>query len=141
MVAEPADPAGGPLAGQFARFLVAGLASTAGSYLVFVLLLQLMHRQAAYALAFLAGLLIGYGLNATWTFRSRHSMLRLGLYPLAYLPQLALGAALLEGLVAGLGLPPELAVLVVIAVSVPVNFLIMRLIFRRTGGVRRQGRP
>lgn len=137
MAANEPDRAGRPLAGQLKRFLVVGLASTAGSYLAFLAFLQVLHHQFAYALAFLVGLLIGYGLNATWTFQARHSMLRLGLYPLAYLPQLALGAGLLEAAVTGLGIDPELAVLVVIAVSVPINFIIMRWIFRHAGPDRR----
>lgn len=141
MAANDADGAGRPLAGQLTRFLVVGLASTGGSYLAFLAFLQVMHHQVAYALAFAVGLLIGYAFNATWTFRARHSMLRLGLYPLAYLPQLAFGAGLLEAIVAGLGIDPALAVLVVIAVSVPVNFILMRWMFRHTAPGRRAGRP
>lgn len=140
MIPEQPSPGARPLAGQLKRFLLVGLASTAGSYLAFLVFLQILHHQLAYALAFLTGLLVGYWLNATWTFQAGHSMLRLGLYPLAYLPQLALGAGLLEAIVAGLGVDPELAVLVVIAVSVPINFIIMRVIFRHTGSRKREER-
>jgi putative flippase GtrA len=139
MAAGDPGRTGRPLAGQLKRFLVVGLASTAGSYLAFLAFLQVLHHQLAYALAFAVGLLIGYGLNATWTFGAGHSMLRLGLYPLAYLPQLALGAGLLEAIVTGLGIDPALAVLVVIAVSVPFNFILMRWIFRYTGRARGRG--
>lgn len=114
---------------RFGRFLLVGLVTTSASYVLFVLLLQVAHQQIAYACAFVAGLLVSYLLNSRWVFSVRYSGLRLGMYPAVYLPQLLAGGVVLQWLTDTLGLDPRAAILTVIAGCVPLNYLLMKLVF------------
>lgn len=117
---------------RFVRFLLVGLTTTATSYLLFVVLLLVVHQQVAYAFAFVAGLAMGYLLNTRWVFAVHHSGPRLVMYPAVYLPQLLLGGAALQWLTDFVGLDPRVAILMVIAGCVPLNYLLMKLVFSLT---------
>jgi putative flippase GtrA len=58
---------------QFGRFLAVGLSNTALSYVVYVLLVEVLPYWLAGALAFVAGAANGYVLNRRWTFAAPDS--------------------------------------------------------------------
>ncbi|MCK9488893.1 MAG: GtrA family protein [Xanthomonadales bacterium] len=126
MSRQPAGNTVLPGARRFSRFVVTGLVNTVASYLVYLLLLPVAGYNLAYVIAFLAGLSVSYLLNLRWVFRVPASWARTLRFPLVYLPQLLLGLAINYGLIEALGVDPRLSLLFVIAITVPLNYLIAR---------------
>lgn len=115
---------------QLPRFLVTGALNTAVSYGTYLVLLPISGYHIAYVLAFLSGLFLSLILNLKWVFRVPPSWGRALLFPLVYAPQLLLGLAVNHGLIDALGVDPKISVLLVIAMSVPLNYLIARRILK-----------
>ena len=116
---------------EFMRFLVSGAANTALTYLVYLGLLQVTGYQVAYFIAYACGILLSYYLNLRFVFRAEGSRSKLAMYPLVYAVQYLLGMAILWVAVEQLGLPPWLAVVCPIVLSIPVTFTLSRLILKR----------
>ena len=116
---------------EFARFIIAGSINTGVGFGVYLLLLPLVGYQPAYAAAYLVGILIAYLLNSIFVFRSRISVSTAIRYPLVYLIQYLFGAMLLFGLVAGLGLGRRWAALIALILSVPVSYVLNRVVLVR----------
>jgi putative flippase GtrA len=96
---------------EFSRFLLVGATNTAISYVIYLLLLEFMAYLYAYSIA--------YGLRKFLQF------------PAVYALQYGVGAAILWLLVGQASLSPELAMLAVVAVTIPVTFLTSRFILKR----------
>ena len=123
---------------RFGRFLVVGAVNTAVSYALYLALTPLLGYSIAYVVAFAAGVATSYVLSSRWVFDSGGSALRAGAFPLVYLPQLLFGSVALRVAVERWAIDPRLALALVIAVTIPVNFLLARVILeRRTSSARR----
>ena len=112
---------------QFVRFLVAGGANTAITYVLYLALLFAIDPYWSYVTAFVAGIGISYLLNLKFTFKARHSAMKAVLYPLVYAVQLVLGMSVLH-LCLGAGVSEPIAPIFAIAATVPVTFLLSRRI-------------
>lgn len=131
-MSDPAErPVAGGIRGQALRFLVSGAANTAASYLLYLALQLAMPYQAAYAISFAAGIALAYALNVRFVFRATHTRAKALAFPLVYLFQYVAGALLLALLVERLGVAQELAPLVVVAVTIPVTFVLTRMLLAR----------
>lgn len=108
------------------RFLVAGTANTLGGYLLYLLLQMVLPYQAAYFLAFVAGVVCAYCLNTLFVFRTRLSWRTFLAYPMIYVAQYAISAPMLAGLVEWLDVPSTIAPLIVSVAMIPVSFLLNR---------------
>jgi putative flippase GtrA len=117
--------------GKWLRFLMTGGLNTALSYAVYLLLLPVTGYTVAYVAAFIAGLLLSLMLSLKWVFRVPPTWRRIAAYPLVYVPQLLLGVVMNQGLIERIGVDPRISVLIVIAVTVPLNYLIAARILRR----------
>jgi putative flippase GtrA len=119
----------GPLQ-QGSRFLVVGALNTLLSYALFWWLLQWLDPQPAYAVAYLCGLVFAYLGNSLLVFGAALAWGRLLRYPLVYVGQY-LGNASLLALGTGLfGWPPQLALAVAFAFTIPLSFLLNRWVLR-----------
>lgn len=108
---------------QVITFVLLGASNTLLTLLLYWLLLRWVPHTVAYAISYAAG--IGYGAmtNARFTFRTRltgpgfvrYAAWTVGLY--------AFNALLLEALVRVAGMDARFAVLVVVAVAVPLGFV------------------
>lgn len=115
---------------EFVRYAVAGGVNTVITYLAYLLLLPVMSYAAAYTLTYLAGIALAYYLNARFVF---HQPLRLKSavqFPLVYVVQYGAGIGLLAFFVETLHLSADLAPALVIAVTVPVTFILSRVIIK-----------
>ncbi len=121
-----------PLAGQAARFLVFGALNTAATYAIYLLLLPSLDYVRAYGVAYVAGILISYGLNVRFVFRVRPSWRSALLFPLVYVIQYLVGLGVLHLAVERFAIPREYALLASIAVSVPLSFVLTRFLLART---------
>lgn len=114
------------------RFVVAGALNTGASYLLYLLLRQALPYQVAYAVAYVAGVVFSYWLNAKFVFNVPLSWRGLLAYPLVYLVQYAASAILLGVLVERVELSDVAAPLIVSAIMIPLTFLMSRWILLRT---------
>ncbi|HZY20065.1 MAG TPA: GtrA family protein [Ramlibacter sp.] len=114
---------------RFSRFLVAGLANTGITYLVYLALVQLMPYATAYSLTYALGILLGYLINATWVFSQRPSASSAFRYPLAYLLNYVLGLGLLWLLVDRLRMPKQIAPLAILFITTPAMYAMTRYVF------------
>lgn len=114
---------------MFARFLISGALNTGISYLLYLGFLQLFSYRIAYTAAFVLGILISYGLNAVFVFRAKIAIRSLIRFPLVYLVQYVLGMVLVVTLIEFVGVAAWVAPIFAILVTVPLTFVLSRLIF------------
>lgn len=115
----------------FARFLVSGLFNTAATYVLYLVLLQFLGYRTSYTISYLAGIALAYELNRSYVFRARRTLGSMVATPVVYAIQYALGLAVVTVSVRRLGLDERFAPLLAIACTVPVTFLLTRLVFRQ----------
>jgi putative flippase GtrA len=115
---------------RFARFLVVGVINTAVSYAVYLVLLRVIDYRVAYTLAYLAGLAIGYWLQARFVFRARVDTRSAVAYVVTYVTMYLASVLMLWVAVDLVGVPKPWAMLVALCVTVPTTFLLLSRGFR-----------
>ncbi|WP_386067800.1 GtrA family protein [Tahibacter sp. UC22_41] len=110
------------------RFLISGGLNTALTYVVYLALLPPAGYAVAYTVAYVAGIALAYFLSTRFVFRVEGSARRAAAFPLIYLVQYLFGLAVLHASVAWLSIPQQFAVLISIALSVPLTFLLSRFV-------------
>jgi putative flippase GtrA len=114
------------------RFLLAGLSTTAFSYLLYLVLLRWLSPMTAYVIAYVAGIAWAYSVNSIWVFRGRWTWSGLAAYPLVYVLQAALSFAAFAFLVDVLSMQSVWAPLVIVALTLPINYVAGRWIVYHT---------
>jgi putative flippase GtrA len=115
---------------EVARFVAAGAATTAASYLVYLAMLLVSPYPVAYSVSFAAGIVMSYSLNALVVFHRPWSWRGLLAFPLVYLLQYAAGLVLLAVLVGGLAVDARVAPLISTVLLLPATFLLSRRIVK-----------
>jgi putative flippase GtrA len=118
------------LASPFLRFLISGSVNTAGTYLLYLALLQFLPYWLSYAIAFVCGIGLAYLLNRFFVFGAPRSEAKAAMLPVVYLVQYGVGALIVFIWVRGLDWPASLAPLASIAITVPLTFAASRWLFR-----------
>ena len=113
----------------FPRFVIVGILNTGISYLFYLGFLLLMPYIWAYTLTYAFGIFLGYLLNTLWVFKVPPRLYTLATYPLTYGLNYIFGVSILWFFVEILNLPKEIAPLIVVAISVPVMYLITKALF------------
>jgi putative flippase GtrA len=113
------------------KFLIGGSINTVFTYIVYFGLQVLMPYQVAYALAFALGIVFSFWFNSTIVFNTPVSWKSFFAFPLVYLAQYLLSAALLGFFVEHIGLNQRIAPLVVIIITIPITFVLTRWLLRR----------
>jgi putative flippase GtrA len=111
----------------FVRFLIVGSLNTILTYALFLLLSSVLHYSLAYTISYLAGIAFSYVLAATYVFGTGLAVQSALRFPLVYVLQYLYGLAALFVLIDVLGVWHQVAILFVIATSVPLTFVLMRL--------------
>jgi putative flippase GtrA len=119
-----------PHVGRWLRFLCGGVANTLFSYLLYLGLMQVLGYQPAYLAAYVSGIVFAYWVNATFVFKVALSWKGLFAYPVVYLIQYLVAAALLEALVRFVGVPTAYAPLLITAVLLPLTYLMNKLVLK-----------
>lgn len=117
--------------GRLGRFLISGAFNTLVTYLLYLLLLDLLGHRIAYAAAFAAGVALAYFLGRGFVFRTHAGWRTALLTPLIYLLQFGLGLAIVESWVTLLHLPAGLAPLAAVAVTIPAVYLLSAWAFTK----------
>lgn len=118
---------------EFGRFLVVGAANTLFTVLLYEALRRVLPYLAAYSIAYVAGIAIAYALSTGYVFERARTLASAMRFPLVYVAQYLLGAGLMWLLVDRLDTHPTLAVLLVVAATVPVTFALSRLVLAGRG--------
>ncbi|HSS50945.1 MAG TPA: GtrA family protein [Thermoanaerobaculia bacterium] len=111
---------------QVLRFVAAGAVNSGATWLLYLALLQWFSYRWAYSLSYVAGILLSFLLNSRFVFRVPLRWGKLLRYPLVYVVQYLLGYGVIYGVVGLAGLDPRLGPAAVLAVTVPVGFLLSR---------------
>jgi putative flippase GtrA len=111
-------------------FLVGGGINTALTYGIYLLLDMLIGYQASYGIAYICGIVFSYLFNSKLVFEVRRSWRGLLLYPLVYLLQYLGAALLLAFSVESIGIPKEVAPLLITIVMLPATYLMSKLILK-----------
>jgi putative flippase GtrA len=116
--------------GEALRYLIGGVLNVAVGYGSYLILLHWLRYEAAYAIAYVVGIIVSYAFSTIYVFRQPmrwRSALR---FPLVYLLQFLLGLALLEVLIEVVHMPQRLAPLAIAVLTIPATFLASRIIIR-----------
>lgn len=116
---------------ELGRFLLVGATNTAVSYVLYLLLLEFMPYLYAYSISYSIGIVVSYILNSRFVFRQPLSLGKFLQFPIVYAIQYGLGATILWLLVGHASISPELAMIGVVAVTIPVTFVTSRFILKR----------
>lgn len=108
---------------------MAGGGNTVATYLLYLLLVQLLSYQIAYSITFFAGIAFGYLVNAFWVFEKSPSTSSALAYPLIYVVQYLIGLIMLAALVEIIGISQVYAPIIVVIVTLPAMFLMTKFVF------------
>lgn len=118
--------------GEIVRFALVGVVATALHYGIYWLLQRFIDVNIAYTIGYLLSFLANYWLSAHFTFKKtttkRNGLGFAGAHLFNYLLQMGLLNIFLW-----LGVPKAAAPLPVYCIAVPVNFLMVRMVFRKLG--------
>lgn len=120
-----------PFQSEMVRFLLVGATNTTVSYVLYLLLLSFMPYLYAYSISYGIGIVVSYILNSRFVFRQPLSLHKFLQFPIVYVMQYSLGVVILWLLVGQLGISPALAMIGVVAVTIPVTFVASRFILKR----------
>ena len=115
---------------QFVRFCANGVLAVAIQYGVYLLLVQWINPFAANTVGYAVSFCVNFIITSYWTFRSRPSWRKLagfgGSHIVNYLCQQAFLALFLWA-----GIAKEYAAIMAMGSAVPVNFMILRVIYKK----------
>jgi putative flippase GtrA len=118
--------------GEALRFIVIGAINTVATYALYLVLLPQAGYKLAYTAAYVVGIVFAYLLNTRFVFRVRRTLASFTLFPLVYLVQYALGIATLYVAVTLFNVPERFALIASIVVTIPITFLLSRLVLKRS---------
>lgn len=115
---------------EFIRFAAVGVVATGIHYGIYLILKQFIGLNISYTLGYLISLLCNFYLTARFTFKAETSVRRgagfLASHGVNYLLHM-----LLLNLFVGIGIPSSFAPIPVYCIAVPVNFVLVRTVFRK----------
>ena len=110
------------------KFIFGGLINTSITYLIFLALNFFVAYWLAYSAAFIIGVVISFVINRNFVFDEDSGLKSFAVLLAFYLGLLAYNNAILYLLISKTPLPEEIAVILVIALNVPISFLFIRRI-------------
>lgn len=117
------------------RFLVFGALNTGATLVLYQIFLFFLPPRAAYTTMFACGILISAGLYSRFVFANTLQWRLLTAYTLFHLSSYLVGLCILALCVELVDIDSRIAILVVIAIMTPLNFLGARLTLRRSPGI------
>lgn len=117
---------------EFVRFILVGVFATALHYGIYLLLQRLINVNIAYTLGYALSFIANFYLTAYFTFGKKPSWGKAFGFGGAHLFNYLLHIGLLN-IFLWLGLPKPFAPVPVFIIAIPVNFLLVRFVFKRHG--------
>jgi putative flippase GtrA len=116
--------------GEMVRFSIVGVLVTAIHYGVYWLLQLVVNVNIAWTAGYIAGFIVNYYLSAFYIFRKKTSVKNGAGFGMAHVVNYLLQMVLLNFFI-WIGLSAEMAPVGIYAVSIPVNFLLVRFVFKK----------
>ncbi len=115
---------------EFIRFAMVGIVATLIHYGLYFILQQIINVNIAYTLGYVCSFAANFYLTAYFTFRKKPSWVKAFGFGGAHLCNYLLHIGLLN-MFLWLGVTKPLAPIPVFAIAIPVNFLLVRFVFKR----------
>lgn len=115
---------------EFIRFVIVGILATALHYGLYFILQNFINVNVAYTLGYIISFIVNFYLTAYFTFGRKPSWRKAFGFGGAHLVNYLLHMGLLN-LFLWLGLSKPYAPIPVFAIAIPVNFLLVRFVFKR----------
>ena len=115
---------------EFLRFVIVGFTATAIHYGIYLLLNRVIPANPAYAIGYAISFVCNFFLSSRFTFKKKATVMKGVGFGLSHLVNFLLHMLLLN-LFLYLGIRESLAPIPVYCICVPVNFLLVRLVFNR----------
>lgn len=113
---------------EIVRYVAAGLLNTFITYLSYIGFLFLFSYSISYLLSYILGIVISFILNSKMVFNTDMTIMKFIQYPIVYVAQFLLGLGLLNVIILNVGISEKIAPLIVTILSIPITFLISKLI-------------
>lgn len=131
MMAEAAPESRRARLRRIAGFVIGGGFNTGVTYVIYVVLHQVLRYQVAYLLAYAAGIVFSYVFNSLVVFRRPMSWRGMLAFPAVYVVQYLVSAAVLALIVEWLGVPAWWAPLMVSVLMLPLTYVLTRFVLTR----------
>lgn len=119
-----------PKYGQFLRFCINGVLAVAIQYAVYLLLIQWLNEFVANTIGYFVSFCCNFIITSYWTFKSRPSLKKLGGFGSSHIINYLAQQAFLA-LYLWIGIPKEYAALLAMGSAVPINFAILRFVYKK----------
>ena len=114
---------------EFFRFVIVGLVATGIHYGIYYLLEQIINVNIAYTIGYVVSWFVNLFLTSRFTFKSQLSFKKGVGFAFSHLVNYLLHMLFLNRFLA-MGLSTEIAPLFVFAIVIPINFLLVRFVFK-----------
>ncbi len=112
------------------RFALVGVVATAVHYIIYWLLQHVINVNVAFTFGYLLSFLLNYYLSARFTFKEKTSAKNGAGFAMAHTVNYLLQMGLLN-LFLWMGVSKSLAPIPVYCIAVPVNFILVRTVFKK----------
>lgn len=114
----------------FVKYLLSGGFNTLVTYLLYLLLLNVMNYNFSYSISYVAGILLSYYLNSVFVFQEKISLRKFIKYPIVYVVQYLINLLLLNILIEYAGLSSKIVPIIAIVVTIPITFVLTKFIIK-----------
>lgn len=114
---------------NFIRFLISGGLNTTLTYGIYLFLLYFLDYKSSYTISYISGVIIAYLMNRFFVFKTHKGIRSVLLLPVIYLAQYLMSILILWYWIENLHFSEMLAPLIVIVITVPINYLLSKSIF------------
>ena len=121
----------GQRAQRWLRFVVGGGINTGFTYVIYLGINEFLPYHVAYLISYTVGVVFSYWFNARVVFCVPVSWKGLATYPVVYVVQYLVSALFLGGLVEFFRISELIAPLIVIAVMIPITYLMSKFVLGR----------
>ena len=115
---------------EFLRFAIVGVIATVIHYGIYLLLKNTIEVNISYTIGYTLSLLCNFYLSAKFTFKSDTSIKKGAGFIASHVINYILHIILLNAFIS-IGIPSSVAPLPVYCIAIPVNFILVRTVFRR----------
>lgn len=115
---------------EFIRFGIVGIIATAAHYIIYYVLLNVINPNVAFTIGYLLSFFMNFWLSAKFTFKAEATVKRGAGFALSHFINYGLQMLVLN-VSLKLGVSEPLAPVPVYLICIPVNFLLVRFVFKK----------